>query len=138
MLPLILCGDYEKPSVRRRIQCLVQSTYKTTRLPPALNDLLLANPIPAGVSRFRLGKMSATATGFFNTGVREDYGPRTQFSINAWSSGMWVCTPTGSTAAMKAAGGVVQATSSSDMQYMVMLTCLSVCMSACLSVCLSD
>ncbi|CAN0487619.1 unnamed protein product [Ectocarpus sp. 12 AP-2014] len=32
---------------------------------------------------------------------------------------MWVCTATGSTAAMKAAGGQPMAPDSSDMQYMV-------------------
>lgn len=36
--------------------------------------------------------------------------------FNVWSSGMWVCTATGSTAAMKAAGGQPMAPDSSDLQ----------------------
>jgi NAD+ kinase len=40
-------------------------------------------------------------------------------SFNAWSSGMWVCTPTGSTAAMSAAGGSAMNTSSSNLQYLI-------------------
>jgi NAD+ kinase len=52
-LPRILYGDLT-PGVRTRIQCLVRSAYTETRLPPALNDILVAHPIPAAVSRFRL------------------------------------------------------------------------------------
>lgn len=52
-LPRILYGEIS-PGLRSRIQCLVRSTYTETRLPPALNDLLIAHPIPAAVSRFRL------------------------------------------------------------------------------------
>ena len=116
ILPRILTGDYYSPGTRSRIQCLVQSTYKTTRLPPALNDLLLANPIPAGVSRFRVNKMTGPATGYFNQGRAP---LEQQFSFNAWSSGMWISTATGSTAAMKAAGGVIMDAKSPDLQYMV-------------------
>jgi NAD+ kinase len=52
-LPRILYGEIS-PALRTRIQCLVRSTQTETRLPPALNDILLAHPIPAAVSRFRL------------------------------------------------------------------------------------
>lgn len=41
--------------LRRRIRCKVKSTFSETLLVPALNDLLLANPSPAAVSRFRMG-----------------------------------------------------------------------------------
>lgn len=53
VIPQILLGeiDFRK---RTRIQCLVRSTYTETRLPPALNDILIAHPSPAAVSRFRL------------------------------------------------------------------------------------
>lgn len=36
--------------------------------------------------------------------------------FNVWSSGMWVCTATGSTASMKAAGGEVMPPDSPDLQ----------------------
>ncbi len=52
-LPRILYGDVA-PGRRSRIQCLVRSAYTETRLPPALNDILVAHPLPAAVSRFRL------------------------------------------------------------------------------------
>ena len=53
ILPRIIYGSLS-PALRSRIQCLVRSTYTETRLPPALNDILVAHPIPAAVSRFRL------------------------------------------------------------------------------------
>lgn len=37
-------------------------------------------------------------------------------SFNVWSSGMWVCTATGSTASMKAAGGKEMQPDSADLQ----------------------
>ena len=40
-------------------------------------------------------------------------------SINVWSSGLWVSTATGSTAAMSAAGGFIMETKCEDLQYMV-------------------
>ena len=45
-LPRILHGG-GKLSERARIQCIVKSTFSETRLVPALNDLLIANPSPA-------------------------------------------------------------------------------------------
>ena len=53
ILPQIMYGEIS-PGLRSRIQCLVRSTHTETRLPPALNDILVAHPIPAAVSRFRL------------------------------------------------------------------------------------
>ena len=41
------------------------------------------------------------------------------FSLNVWSSGLWVCTSTGSTAAMHAAGGFEMDLRREDLQYMV-------------------
>lgn len=58
-LPKILLGEVS-PGLRARIQCLVRSTYTETRLPPALNDILVAHPIPAAVSRYRLHLCSGT------------------------------------------------------------------------------
>jgi hypothetical protein len=53
-LPRILHGGGTL-SERTRIQCIVKSTFSETRLVPVLNDLLIANPSPAAVSRFRMG-----------------------------------------------------------------------------------
>lgn len=58
----------------------------------------------------------------------EQYGTVTRFggipfdvtkSLNAWSSGMWICTSTGSTAAMHAAGGKDMELDSTDLQYLI-------------------
>lgn len=55
------------------------------RLPPALNDVLIAHEQPAATSRYRL-RLGRKA---------EDHR----------SSGLWVSTPTGSTAGIRSAGG---------------------------------
>ena len=108
---------------RTRIRCKVKSTFSETRLVPALNDLLLANPSPAAVSRFRMGWLqqvvdeddhnqhySSSSSSEHHPGSDTPYGTVTRFggrtydvlnSINVWSSGMWVSTATGSTAASK-------------------------------------
>jgi len=136
---------------RTRIQCVVKSTFSETRLVPVLNDLLIANPSPAAVSRFRMGWMVPVANETSdthennitlhehnihnNTSLAERsssqysrYGTVTRFggipydiqnSLNVWSSGLWVSTPTGSTAAMAAAGGVSMDTNSNDLQYLI-------------------
>ena len=44
-VPQILFGG-GKLSSRTRIQCIVKSTFSETRLVPALNDMLIANPSP--------------------------------------------------------------------------------------------
>jgi len=158
---------------RTRIQTIVKSTFSETRLVPALNDLLIANPSPAAVSRFRMGWLSPVdlygeggggggaggggGSSFGDDGgvrglppplseggsapivpgssleeprppVQAQYGTVTRFggvpydvrnSLNVWSSGMWVCTGTGSTAAMAAAGGRRMEARSSDLQYLI-------------------
>ena len=53
-VPKILYGGGNL-TTRNRIQCIVKSTFSETRLVPALNDLLICNPSPAAVSRFRMG-----------------------------------------------------------------------------------
>jgi NAD+ kinase len=55
-------------------------------LPPALNDVLIAHESPAATSRYRLR-----------------LGRRT---VEHRSSGLWVATPTGSTAGIRSAGGL--------------------------------
>jgi NAD+ kinase len=113
---------------RTRIQCTVKSTFSETRLVPALNDLLIANPSPAAVSRFRMGWLEPLVSDSDKPTPTSQYGTVTRFgglpydvvnSINVWSSGMWVCTATGSTAAMKAAGGKPMELESSDLQYLI-------------------
>ena len=124
-LPQILHGEKEDNLTKRmRIRCKVKSTFAETRLVPALNDLLIANPSPAAVSRFRLGWL----TKLDEDDMTHHTGTMTRFagipydvshSLNVWSSGMWVCTSTGSTAAMAAAGGKRMALDSADIQYLI-------------------
>jgi len=114
MLPKILYGDIS-PGLRSRIQCLIRSTYTETRLPPALNDILVSHPIPAAVSRFRLTLCNGNVAPSFKP-VHEY---EELFSFNVWSSGIWISTATGSTAAMHAAGGHVMGLRSTNLQYMV-------------------
>jgi NAD+ kinase len=132
---------------RTRIHCSVKSTFSETRLVPALNDLLIANPSPAAVSRFRMGwldpvneetLLAQQANGAEATSTTEEfqhhhfkstlYGTTCRFggqayevqnSLNVWSSGMWVCTATGSTAAMAAAGGKYMELESKRLQYLI-------------------
>jgi NAD+ kinase len=109
---------------RSRIRCKVKGTFSETRIVPALNDLLIANPSPAAVSRFRMGWLQPVDAGI----PSETYGTITRFdgneydvtnSLNVWSSGMWVCTPTGSTAAMAAAGGSPMDYRRNELQYLI-------------------
>lgn len=126
---------------RTRIRAKVKSTFSETRLVPALNDLLIANPSPAAVSRFRMGwlnpidegveeDISQNPYGIDNPPSRNysDYGTVTRFggipyevsnSLNVWSSGMWISTAIGSTAAMAAAGGKIQHPDSTDLQFFI-------------------
>ncbi|KAL7546434.1 hypothetical protein ACHAWF_009772 [Thalassiosira exigua] len=135
-LPRILHGG-GKLSLRSRIQCVVKSTFSETRLVPALNDLLIANPSPAAVSRFRMGWLvpvpepEAAGLGSMREPSllpRSQYGTVTRFggrlydiqnSLNVWSSGMWVSTATGSSAAISSAGGKLMDTSSNSLQYLI-------------------
>jgi len=137
---------------RTRIQCTVKSTYSETRLCPAMNDLLIAHPSPASVSRFRMGflvplqdtsemekssimkdhdekiapeeaaELTASARGDGSSKRVARFGG-TEYgimrSVNAWSSGIWVCTATGSTAAMAASGGQPMHIDSPQLQYLI-------------------
>jgi NAD+ kinase len=114
VIPKIIYGDI-LAGYRSRIQCLVRSTYTETRLPPALNDILVAHPSPAAVSRFRL----FNCKGIIEPNQKPIIDRQEKASFNAWSSGIWICTATGSTAAMKAAGGDLMDPRSSDLQYMI-------------------
>lgn len=110
---------------KSRIQCLVKSTFSETRLVPGLNDILFANPSPAAVSRFRMGWLEQLDD---EQPSPSEYGTICRFggtpydvtrSLNIWSSGMWVCTSTGATAAMAAAGGRPMNLDSTDLQYLI-------------------
>ena len=123
-LPEIIHGEKQDNLMKRtRIRCKVKSTFAETRLVPALNDLLIANPSPAAVSRFRLGwltKLDKDTTHHNGTMTRFAGIPYdVSHSLNVWSSGMWVSTSTGSTAAMAAAGGQQMDLDSSDIQYLI-------------------
>lgn len=71
----------------------------------ALNDILLAHPCPAALSRFSFL-------------IRNDGQENSSF-FNSRSSGLRVSTAAGSTAAMLSAGGFPMHVSSQDLQYMV-------------------
>lgn len=128
ILSRVISGDME-PRERTRLQCIVKSTYTETRLPPALNDILVAHPIPAAVSRFRLTlnhmrspelySPSAFLAQSQSSSRNERAGIQQLFSFNCWSSGIWISTATGSTAAMHAAGGYKMDPHSRNLQYMV-------------------
>jgi NAD+ kinase len=115
VIPRVIYGDIP-PGLRSRIQCLVRSTHTETRLPPALNDILLTHPSAAAVSRFRMT---------LNENIAEKSAKKLRpkfeevFSFNVWSSGMWISTATGSTAAMTAAGGQKMDKGNVDLQYIV-------------------
>ena len=120
-------------SLRSRIQCTVKSAFSETRLVPSLNDLLISHPVPASVSRFRIGWMEEVNDGDGGGGdeggrsavIREN---RVRFngsqykienSFQSWSSGMWICSATGSSAAMSAAGGDPMTVTDDRLQYKI-------------------
>ena len=147
-LPRIFEGVH-LPEVRQRIQCIVEGSLKEVKLMPALNDVLIAHPSPAAVSRFRLdlfekhdinqqvntnmmtstilesNKINGNGSGIGNEQIYNN--PTSQQHIfkekvrhlNVWSSGMWVSTAVGSSAAMAAAGGVTLDRDDLRLQYMI-------------------
>jgi NAD+ kinase len=121
----VLLGDAALGE-RTRIHCMVKSTFSETHLVPALNDLLIANPSPAAVSRFRMGwldeHLASAPTPSPQYGTVTRFGGKAYHvtnSLNVWSSGMWLCTATGATAAMAAAGGKHMPLHSTEMQYLI-------------------
>ncbi|XP_024394023.1 NADH kinase-like isoform X2 [Physcomitrium patens] len=103
MLDDILNGTME-PAEVTRIATFIDGVKIDT---PALNDILIAHPSPAAISRcsFSIEKQS----------TEELLIP----VIHSRSSGLRISTATGSTAAMKSAGGTVMPLLSSKLQYMV-------------------
>ncbi|XP_031266084.1 probable NADH kinase isoform X1 [Pistacia vera] len=90
------------PSILSRISVCVNSEQLPTF---ALNDILVAHPCPATVSRFSFK-------------IKKDGLPCSPL-VNCRSSGLRVSTAAGSTAAMLSAGGFIMPTLSQDLQYMV-------------------
>ena len=89
LLPRVLRGEAnDSIETRHRMAVTIRGTLAETRLPPALNDVLIAHPSPAAVSRFR----------FERTAFAQPQNP--DFSLNVWSSGIWVATATGATAVL--------------------------------------
>ncbi|CAH8318986.1 unnamed protein product [Eruca vesicaria subsp. sativa] len=72
----------------------------------AFNDILIAHPCPAAVSKFSFK-------------IKNKDGDTNPKTVNCRSSGLRVCTAAGSTAAMLSAGGFVMPMLSSDLQFMV-------------------
>ncbi|XP_038686339.1 NADH kinase isoform X1 [Tripterygium wilfordii] len=94
--------DRAFPSKLTRISICINSQRLSTY---ALNDILIAHPCPAAVSRLS----------FKIRGDRQPCSPL----VNCRSSGLRVCTAAGSTAAMISAGGFAMPILSQDLQYMV-------------------
>jgi NAD+ kinase len=103
VLDEILEGQRE-PTRLTRIRTRVDGTEIGTC---ALNDVLVAHPNPAAVSRCTFSISSADES--------KDFTP----TVHSRSSGIRICTAAGSTAAMRSAGGYPMAQESSDLQYMV-------------------
>lgn len=74
-------------------------------LGPCLNDVLYAHRSPAEMSRFELARLSSAGEIESDTSIR--------------SSGIWISTATGSTAAIRSAGGKVMPIRSRRLQYLV-------------------
>ena len=123
VLPKVLAGELDHHIQRRhRLAVTVRGTLSETRLPPALNDVLIAHPSPAAVSRFRLDKKillrKNNDEGFNDL---DDLPPSADtFQFNVWSSGIWVASATGATAAVASAGGITDIPKDSpDFQFLV-------------------
>ena len=86
-------------SISRMRAKVVRITGKTEISPPVINDILYTHGHPAGMSRYRL-----SLDGKFE---------------EQRSSGIWISTAVGSTAAMKAAGGIPLNFDSRDFQFCV-------------------
>ncbi|CAK9171016.1 unnamed protein product [Ilex paraguariensis] len=97
---ILECGKI--PSELSRMSIRVNSQLVSSY---ALNDVLIAHPCPATVSRFSFR-------------IRKDGQPCSPL-VNCRSSGLRVSTAAGSTAAMLSAGGFAMPILSKDLQYMV-------------------
>ncbi|KAL6205916.1 hypothetical protein ACLB2K_023168 [Fragaria x ananassa] len=99
--------DRISPSDLRRISIDVNSQVISTY---ALNDILIAHPCPATLSRFSFKVLVCR--------IKSDDQPSSPL-VNSRSSGLRVSTAAGATAAMLSAGGFPMPILSQDLQYMV-------------------
>lgn len=113
VVPRALRGESDGDiQFRHRMAVTIRGTLCETRLPPALNDVMVAHPSPAAVSRFRFERKRYPSV----ASAHDD----DDISFNVWSSGIWISTATGATAAMASAGGSPVPDKGSDcLQYMV-------------------
>lgn len=88
--------DQMKPAILQRVQAFVN---EEPICPPALNEILFAHKIPASTSRYTI---------IFNDKEEKHK-----------SSGVWIATPAGSTAAVFAAGGKILPIKSKSLQFIV-------------------
>ena len=116
VVPRVLRGELDACiQTRHRLAVTIRGSKTETRMPPALNEVLVAHPSPGAVSRFRLDKVRNDAPGLPSVDHGDD-----EYSFNVWSSGLWVSTATGSTGVMASAGGAQDVDiRSADLQYMV-------------------
>jgi NAD+ kinase len=119
ILPRVLFRDM-LPRARTRLLLTVSSTYNNTTLPPALNDVLLAHPSPAAMSRFSVcGNLGSPPTSSILPSNDPNMKVGDAFSMNSRSSGLWISTATGSTGAMAAAGGLKMHKDSGSLQWRI-------------------
>jgi len=93
-----------------------------------LHPVTKARKIWFGEQELKLRQEEQIRSGIMSPENPLKYGATTRFnqqhyevrdSLIVWSSGMWVCTPTGASAAMAAAGGVPMNLNSSEIQFKV-------------------
>jgi NAD+ kinase len=94
-----------RPRNLTRLQVLVDDE---PVLGPCLNDVLFCHPCPANQTRFQLAQVD----GLWGKARTKDWQ-----AIRG--SGIWVCAPTGSTAAIRSSGGSKMALGSKRLQYIV-------------------
>ena len=117
-LPRFLAGEFP-PEPRSRLQAVIRGSMTEVKLRPALNDLLLAHPVPAAVSRFRLKLLEKEGASAEDTNLTARQLELGRMGFNTWSSGLWVASATGSSGAVSSAGGTPLQPTSKSMQYLI-------------------
>lgn len=118
VIPQVLFRELD-PLARNRLLLTVSSSYNNTTLPPALNDILLAHPSPAAMSRFTVSGRVGSSPWSAALQATDDDKVGDSFIMNSRSSGLWISTATGSTAAMAAAGGCKMDRDSASLQWRI-------------------
>jgi len=116
LVPRVIRGEMDDAIQKRhRLAVTVRGPLSEIRMPPALNDVLVAHPSPAAVSRFRLDRLVNEDPGLPTAASKDD-----EFSFNVWSSGFRAATATGASGAMASAGGSLDMDPlGPEIQYMV-------------------